>query len=483
MTSLSVHTRGGRGTAAGGARVAGPRGRQSPAILASMFRSPLDGYVGLAARYGDTIRVPVGLRSGVFLLSRPEHAEHVLAANQDNYVKAFTYKPLRALIGDGLLTSEGDAWRQHRRLAQPLFARRDVQLFGPVIAETTQRMLTGWGALPDGAQVDVSARMSALALEVIGHALFGADLTGETSQVSRALAAGQKVVTRAAFLPLPWGPRSDRALRAWARRLGGTPEGIEGPVGRLIAARRAQLGPGAGQAAVAGDGSAAGPAANGRNLLDVLLTARHDDGSPLAEEEIAAEVTTFLLAGHETSANTLSWAFALLSAFPQARQRLEDEVGTVLGGREPAAADLPKLPWATAVISEAMRLYPPAWTIERDAVADDDVAGVPVPKGSLVAVPPYLVHRHPEFWPDPAGFDPERFLPGAAERPRYAFMPFGGGRRACIGQSFAELETVLVLAAVTQRYRLELTAAGLPKPSANVTLRPGRLPMRLTRRR
>jgi cytochrome P450 len=447
-----------------------------------MFRSPLDGYIRLAAQYGDTIRVPIGLHSSFFLLSRPEQAEHVLAANQDNYVKAFTYKPLRALIGDGLLTSEGETWRRQRRLIQPLFARRDVQLFGPAIADTTQRTLAGWDRLPAGARIDVSARMSELALEVIGRALFGTDLTGEADQVTRANTAGQKVATMAAFLPLPSGPRSSRAMRDWARRLSRTPEGIEGPVARLIAARRAELArtdraTGRTAPLAAATGSPAG-----RNLLDVLLTAQQDDGSPLPEEEIAAEVTTFLLAGHETSANTLSWAFALLSAFPQARQRLEDEVDSVLRGAEPAAADLARLPWATAVISEAMRLYPPAWTIERDAVEDDTVAGVAVPAGSLVAVPPYLVHRHPEFWPDPAGFDPERFLPRADEQHRYAFIPFGGGRRACIGQSFAELETVLVLAAVTQRYRLELTPAGIPKPTANVTLRPGRLPMRLTRR-
>ena len=190
-----------------------------------------------------------------------------------------------------------------------------------------------------------------------------------------------------------------------------------------------------------------------------------------------------MLAGHETSANALSWSLALLGAYPAARSRLEHEVDSVLGGRVPAAGDAARLPWTTAVIAEAMRLYPPAWTIERDAIADDDVTGVPVPAGSLVAIPPYLVHRHPEFWPDPAGFDPARFSNGT-QRHRYAYIPFGGGRRACIGQSFAELETALVLASITQRFRLELTAGGIPPPAANVTLRPAHgLPMRLSRRR
>jgi cytochrome P450 len=261
-------------------------------------------------------------------------------------------------------------------------------------------------------------------------------------------------------------------VKAAARRIGRIGEGVEGPVGRLIATRRA-------------GGDHDGPS---RDLLDVLLRARDERGEALTDAEIGDEVTTFMLAGHETSANALTWALALLSAYPAARRRLEEELDAVLGERDPDAADVDRLPWARAVVAEALRLYPPAWTIERDAVADDDVAGVPVPAGSLVAISPYLVHRHPGFWPDPAGFDPRRFLPGgsgdASTRHRYAFIPFGGGKRACVGASFAELETVLVLATIARRFRLELTARGVPAPVAQVTLRPGRhLPMRLLRRR
>jgi cytochrome P450 len=445
-----------------------------------MLRDPLAGYLRLWAAYGDAIRVPISPGSSIFLLARPEYAEHVLAQNQDNYVKAFTYRPLRALIGNGLLTSEGEDWRRHRRLVQPLFARRDVRAFGPAMTGAASRMLTDWDALPEGGEIDVAASMSALALDVVGRALFGTDLSGESAQMRRALNAGQRVAVLATFAPLPWGPRSTRAVKAVARRAGRTSEGVEGPVGRMIAGRRAEL-------AAAADGR--------RDLLDLLLSARREDGSPLTDREITDELSTFMLAGHETSAVTLSWSLALLSAYPAARDRLEQEVDDVLGVREPEAADVDKLPWTAAVIAETMRLYPPAWTIERDALADDHVAGVPVPAGSTVAIPPYLIHRHPEFWPDPAGFDPARFLPPgqpgtagnggrgpAGERPRYAYIPFGGGRRACVGQSFAELETVLVLASITQRYRLELTALGIPRPTAAITLRPRRMPMRLLRR-
>jgi enediyne biosynthesis protein E7 len=451
--------------------VPGPGGGEAARILARMVVDPLAGYVRLARRYGDVVRVPITPRRGFFLLTRPEHAEHVLAVNQDNYVKAFTYRPLRALVGDGLLTTEGEQWRRHRRLAQPVFSRREVTGFGPHMTAGARRLVRCWDGLADGSLVNVAREMSALTLEIVGHALFGADLTGDADELSRAISVGQQAVALTALLPITWGPASTRMVRAAARRIGRTPEGVEGSAGRLIAARRAN-----------GHADRA-PA----DLLDVLLGARDEDGRLLTDTEIGDEVATFMLAGHETTANALSWSLALLSAFPAARQRLEEELDAVLGDRDPDAEDASRLPWTSAVVSEAMRLYPPAWTIERDALADDNVAGTPVPARSLVAISPYLVHRHPAFWPDPAGFDPGRFLPGGgadpATRHRYAFIPFGGGKRACVGASFAELETVLVLATIARRFRLELTASGMPVPVAQVTLRPGRnSPMRLRRR-
>jgi cytochrome P450 len=463
----------------------GPNARGAAAFLASAVRSPLDAYVRLTARYGDTIRVPFAPGQSFYMLSRPEHAEHVLAANQDNYVKAVTYRPLRALIGDGLLTSEGEVWRRHRRLIQPVFSRRHVISFGPAMTEAAQRLTGRWESLAEGTVINVAGQMSAVALEIVGQALFSSDLRDAAAEMGRAMDAGQRLATLASFLPLRWGPTSTRALKAAARHVGHTPEGIEGLVGRLVAERRAAASPGA-----HADPDAVTP----RDLLDVLLAARAADGSPLTDTEIGDQAATFMLAGHETSANTLSWSLALLSAYPSAREQLEAEVGAVLGDRDPDAGDADKLPWTRAVVAEAMRLYPPAWTIERNAVGDDVVAGLPIPAGSLVAIPPYLVHRHPDFWPDPAGFDPRRFLPDGGVPPAeyengqtrhpYAYIPFGGGRRACVGASFAELETVLVLATIARRYRLELTMSGIPAPTANITLRPGRsLPMRLLHRK
>jgi cytochrome P450 len=449
--------------------VPGPRGAETATALFALARSPLDGYVRLAAAYGDTVRVPFTLGRSFYLLSRPEHAEHVLAANQDNYVKASTtFLPLRALIGDGLLTSEGDRWRRHRRLVQPLFSRRHVAAFGPAMAAAAQRMAARWDLLPEGSVIDVPRQLSALALDVLGRALFGCDLTDDAGQMVSVMDAAQRVALLAPFLPLARGPASTRALEAAARRVGGAGGGIEAVARRIMSAH--------GGTAPLGD------------LVDVLMNAGDRGGSPLTATEVEDELATFLLAGHETSATALSWALALLSAHPAARQRLEAEVDGVAGNRDLDADDVARLPWTRAVVAEAMRLYPPAWTIERDALADDEVAGTPVPAGSLVVVPPYLVHRHPDVWPDPSGFDPCRFMhaqaPGRGAAPsRYAYIPFGGGRRACVGASFAELETVLVLATITRRFRLELTGRGVPAPVGKITLRPGReLPMRLLRR-
>ncbi len=450
----------------------GPRGTEAARVLARMLHDPLRAYAGLTACYGVAIQFPITPRRSAYLLSRPEHAEHVLATNQGNYVKAFTYRPLRALIGDGLLTSEGERWRRHRRLIQPVFSRRQVAGYGTIMAAAAQSLARRWDRLPDASALDMTGQMGGLELEIVGQALFGAGLAGDAGQVSRAVTAGQQVAMLATVLPLRWGPRSTRAVRALARRLGGTPDGVQGPANRIIAGRRAAAG---GSTSPHGD------------LLEVLLARPEGDRAPLTDPEIADEVATFLLAGHETSANALAWSLALLSAYPAARERLEGELDVVLGDRDPEPEDTGRLPWTRAVISEAIRLYPPAWTIERDALAADEVAGVRIPARSLVVVPPYLVHRHRDFWPDPAGFDPRRFLPGGAGDPatrhRYAFIPFGGGKRACIGASFAELETVLVLATVARRFRLELTSAGMPRPAPYVTLRPaGGLPMRLHHR-
>lgn len=418
---------------------------------------PLEACAALFAHYGDTVYLPVRPWQGLYILSRPEQAEHVLAANQGNYIKPFTYRPLRVLLGDGLLTAGEATWRRHRRIIQPVFSRPNVASFAAGMDAAAQRAVRRWDGSP---VIDVASEMGTLALDVAGQALFGADLVTQAPALGRSLAAGQRLAALAALLPLPWGPASTRAVRAAARRFGA---GAAWQVEHLFS------------------GEAGRTAEGRRDLLGLLTRARDADGSRLGETEIRDEISTFLVAGYETTAMALTWSLALLSSYPQARQRVEAEADAMPGD---GPADPDQLPWTTAVASEAMRLYPPAWTLERTALADDDVCGTPVPAGSMVAVLPYLVHRNPAVWPNPSGFDPARFLPGTPERHRYAWIPFGGGKRGCIGAGFARQETVLVLARLCRHYRLDLTSPALPSPRGLVTLRPARpVRMRLTRRR
>ena len=456
------------------ARPPGPRGADAAGTLARFVTGrPLEACIGLFARYGDTVYLPVRPWEGLYIFGRPEQAEHVLAANQDNYVKPFTYRPLRMLLGDGLLTAEGTVWRRHRRIIQPVFSSRNIASSAAQMDAGAQRALQRWNGSP---VVDAASEMSTLTLDVVGRVLFGTDLLAGAPSLGRALAAGQRLALLGAFLPITWGPTSTRAVRVAAQRFGAG--AVQQQMERLISRRRAQPGAHAGGGGGTAGGGRAGEGR--RDLLGLLMAARDSDGSGLSEQEIRDEISTFLVAGHETTAMALTWSLALLSAYPQARRRLEDEVDAVLGD---GPADPDKLPWTTAVISEAMRLYPPAWTIERTAVAGDDVCGTPVRAGSMVAVLPYLIHRNPAVWPNPAGFDPGRFQPDAPERHRYAWIPFGGGKRGCIGAGFARLEAVLVLARLCRHYRLDLADPGLPRPRGFVTLRPaGPVRMHLTRR-
>lgn len=446
----------------------GPSGREAIRLLPRLRENPLTYISWLTRTYGDLVRVPLPRGNQLLLTSRPDLVAQVLVSNQDNYVKARTYKPLTELLGRGLLTNEGDSWTRQRRLMQPMFARRRIDAFAPAIVDAAGQAMDRWAGLDTGSVgsvVDVAEEMSALTLDVVGRALFSSDLSGEAQQMGPALetvlTAFIKVVRNPLFMLVPNYHRWPTPNRLRAR---GAETHLRTVVDTLITQRRAE--------ARAGDE---------RDLLDMLLAARDDTGKPLAEQQIRDELMTFMLAGHETTANALAWTLLLLSRHPQARDRLESEVDTVLSGRSATAADASKLEWTSAVISEGMRLYPPAWMIEREAKALDELAGVEVPARSVVATPPYLVHRNPDHWPNPEGFDPERFLPDAvASRHRFAYLPFGGGRRQCIGGGFAMLESVLLLATIVQRFQLDLVPGHQPEALTAVTLRPANgIPMAL----
>jgi cytochrome P450 len=439
----------------------GPSGARALRYWAKMLRDPLTVYGELNREYGDAVRIPLTRKHAFFLLSSPEHAEHVLVQHQDRYAKAFTYRPLRAFLGDGLLTSEGTTWQRHRRLVQPVFAHRHVQSFVPAIVTAATDRAAGWvSATP----LDLAAEMRTLTMDIIGRVLFGTNLADNAGAVGRAVSRLQASAVVAAMMPVLMSPERTRTLA----------ERVVPGLGRASATLQ-QLVTGIVEARIAA------PHGEPSDLLDLLLAAGEGE-RPLSREEIRDEVMTLVLAGHETTANTLTWAFMLLSRYPVARDRLAAEVEEVLGGRDAQAGDVDSLSWTQAVVSETMRLYPPAWTIERDAVVADNIAGVEVAAGDTVAISPYLLHRNSEFWPNPEGFDPRRFIPGAAgpttpnaggaSRSRYAFLPFGGGRRICVGAGLAQLEATLVLATLTQRAQLDLLPTAPVRARADVTLHP-----------
>ncbi len=430
----------------------GPSGRRALRYWAQMLHDPLATYGALRREYGDAVRLPLGGKRSFFMLSRPEHAEHVLVQHQDRYVKAFTYRPLKAFLGDGLLTSEGAVWQRHRRLVQPVFSHRHVQSFAPAIVAAARRRAAQWTT---GAGVDVAAEMRTLTMDVTGRVLFGTDLAGDAEPVGRAVSRLQGATVFASMMP---GFVSPQRVRSMACRVvpgvARAAETLESLVTRII------------------DDRIAAPHPEPTDLLDLLVAAGQDE-QPLGRDEIQNEVMTLVLAGHETTANALTWALTLLSRYPAARDRLAAEVEEVLGDRDPDASDVDALPWTQAVVSETMRLYPPAWTVERDAVQDDNIAGIPVAAGDTVGISAYLIHRHAEFWPNPEGFDPRRFLSdNAANRPRYAFIPFGGGRRICVGAGLAQLEATLALAVLAQSARLDLAPTAELRVRADVTLHP-----------
>jgi len=419
------------------------------------------------------------LRRRFLALRHPDHIEHVLVAGHDRYVKAAHYRLLAAVTGEGLLTNEGESWAHQRRLIQPLLGRRQLEGLGTHMTAAATAHMEKWDALEEGVRIDVSEAMTELTLDVVGRALFGTTLADTADRLRPAVGMGMDTAVGAArlqsvltlpkwFIDLagrvvfraPVLPRSVGRIQVAMRT-------IDGVVREIIAARHGQ-----------------GSDDEG-DMVGLLLGARDVDGRAMTETQVRDELVTFMLAGHETTANALSWLWYLLSQHPDARRRLHAEVDAVVGARQPNALDAEALPWTKACVLEALRLYPPAWILEREAIADDEIDGRRITPKTTVHLAVYAVHRDERWWPNPECFEPERFLGNAdPTRPRGAYLPFGAGRRVCVGQSFALLEATLIAAAVAQRYELELVEGTVVEPEATVTLRPrGGLPMRLHRRR
>lgn len=458
-----------------GARAPGPSGRETlRAVVSGRDLLPL--MLEMAERYGDVTRFDAVVgRKAWIMLRAPADIEHVLVARHDNYTKSYDYRLLAVVTGKGLLTNEGAGWARQRRMIQPMFAGRHLGRFVRDMTAAGEQMLARWAALPDGARIDVAEEMSALTLDAVGRALFGADLGTAAARIAPAVTVGLRTAITFARVPFLW------LVPQWLIDLGAAIL-FRLPIPRLRRIHRSIRTLDEVVTSLIESRAGAEPK---EDLLGLLLAARDPDtGATMSRRQIRDELMTFMLAGHETTANGLAWMWHLLAAHPAARERLHDEVDRVLEGRIPMAEEATRLPWTAATFQEAMRLYPPAWILERDAVGPDEVADYEVPKGATVIISPYVVHRNPALWPDPERFDPARFLPeNAAGRPRSAYLPFGAGRRVCVGAGFAMMEGTLLAAMIAQRYTLDTVPGARVVPEPTATLRPrDGLPMTLRKR-
>ena len=391
----------------------------------------------------------------ILLANDPAIIRHVMLDNWSNYPRdPLGQRILEPGLGNGLLTSSGADWKRQRRMLAPIFSPRNVQSFGPLMVDCAAALAD---RLHNGAGVDMADAMMHTTLDIIARSMFGADVETDVSAVGAAMDAYQHTVRPgvADLLGLPdWFPRPGAAKGRAALAA------MDAIINDLIARRRKAIAQGQ-------------PA--GSDMLGLLLAARDDegDGSGLNDAEIRDQMATFFLAGHETTATALSWCWYLLAHDEKVEARLHAELDAALPGRDPVWSDIDKLPYARMVIEEAMRLYPPAHSTSRIALADDHVGDVRIKAGTAVIISPWLMHRHKLFWKNPERFDPENFSPEAsAERPRFVYLPFGAGPRICIGMGFAMAEAILILATLARRFRFRLLPGAVVTPVAKITLRP-----------
>ncbi len=429
--------------------------------MAGLHRDPIGVLSDLHRRHGDLVHFRIGPQH-VYVVLRADLIRAVLVTHQRSFKKGPGFEAARIVLGDGLLTSEGDFHLRQRRMLQPAFHRRTVAGYAGIMVEEADRVGAAWA---DGEERDIAVDMSGLALRIVTRALFGTELDDEARDIGRAVAeVGEffdylTVALLPVLLRTPL-PRVRRFRRGIAE--------LEGATANVIGARRS------------------GTAAGNGDLLSILLAARdvEGDGTGMSDTQVRDEALTLITAGHETTANGLNWTWFLLAQHPEVEARFHAELHDVLGGRAPVADDFASLRYTEALLLEAMRLYPPAWGIERRALRDQEIGGYVIPAGAAVLMPTFVTNRDPRLFPDPLRFDPERFLgEAAAARPDWAYPLFGAGTRKCIGVGFAMLEAVLVLAALGQRHRLVLDPQRPVEPQARVSLRPrGGLWMRPQRR-
>lgn len=423
----------------------GPSGFPLVGVFPMARKDPLRFFLESARRYGDIVAMRLGVRR-VYLLSHPDHVRHVLQDNHRAYCKSPPAARVRPLFGDSLTTIDGDRWHRQRQRMQPAFQPKRLMPFVPIVIEATAAMLDRWQHMARRSEpLDLLSEMTALTRAIILRVLFGDVAAAEALAVGEALDRALEHTNRRLWSPLGWL----EAPTPGNRRFRSAVRAVDAFVSSMIdQARRRGPCPG--------------------TLLAVLREARAAESGEMSDAELHDELKALLVAGHTTTASALAWVWYVLSENPSVERQLQRELRSVLDGRPPGAEDLPALGYTRMVIEEVLRLYPPTWLTARMPLEDDEIGGYRIAANAIVLLSPFVTHRHAGFWEDPERFDPERFTPErSAGRPRFAYFPFGGGPRSCIGSGFASTVMELVVATVAQRYRLTLV------PGCRVTLDPG----------
>ncbi len=427
----------------------------------ALRRAPIETYLQGWREQGDVVRFRLGGPFDAYLVVHPEGVDHVLREDNQNYGKVEWHNArFRELLGNGLATSEGDRWLSRRRLLQPAFHRERIEGMVAVMVGATEEVAARWDLVQPGDIIDMSREMMGLTLTIATRTLLGIDPAAEAPRM---------------------GPFIDESLRHIIRRLESliaVPLGIPAPANRRFVAARRELDGFILGLIEARRADRSGPS----NMLDILLDTRDaETGEPLTTTDLRDEIMTMLMAGHESTSVALTWAWYLLAQHPDVFGALRSEVDAVLDGGVPTLEQLGQLHQTSMIIDETLRLYPPAWSTTRSPLHDDVIGGRRIPKGKIVIVSPYVTHRHPDFWPNPEAFEPERFRDGVPTGDnRFSYFPFGGGPRQCLGLTFALTEAKIILAMLASRFHPALPPGHVARLDPQVTLRPlGGMPMRL----
>ena len=427
-------------------------------VVFGLRRDTLRFLTNVARDYGDATQFKVG-HWQYYFFTHPDAVRDVLVTHDEHFIKGPALRRAKDTLGEGLLTSEGDLHRRQRRLVQPALHPQRVATYADMMTRYAAQTADSWRP---GQEFDLHAQMMHLTLRIVAKTLFDAELTEQVDSIGRAMDISVGMFARAMS---PWGPLLNflplpsnfRFKRAWGR--------LMGTIDGFIQDRRAH-------------------GSDRDDLLSRLVRATdaEGDGAAMTDRQLRDEAITLFTAGHETTANALTFTFYLLSQHPQVEAELHAELTRVLGGRLPTVADVELLPYTRMVLSESMRLFPPAWALGRESTAACTIAGHPIPAGAVVLLSQWVTHRDPRWWPNPEIFDPLRFAPeNRAPRPRWSYFPFGGGSRQCVGEAFAWTEALLVLATLAQRWRLTYLGASPPPLRPLITLRPkGPMPVSLT---